>query len=123
MRVLLIDDDADLCAIASLSLTALGGMEVTTAGSGPEGIASALACRPNAIILDVMMPEMDGRQTLAALKTHRELDGVQIVFLTAVADSKSVADLAELSGNPVLRKPFEPQHLVDSINKIVNSSK
>ena len=68
MKVLIIDDDADIRSIARLSLSRLGGMDVVEAASGAEGVRKAQDEKPDAILLDMMMPAMDGAATLAALR-------------------------------------------------------
>lgn len=82
-RVLVIDDDAQIRAVASASLTLVGKWEVMTASSGAEGIERAQADLPDAILLDVMMPGMDGHATLEGLRASPVTAGIPVIMLTA----------------------------------------
>jgi len=72
MKILIIDDDADIRSIARLSLSRVGGMEVIEASGGAEGVRKAQDEKPDVILLDMMMPTMDGMETLAALRSQPE---------------------------------------------------
>ncbi len=108
MRVLLIDDEEDIRKIARLSLERVGGMRVLEAAGGPDGIAAARAERPDAILLDMMMPGMDGPSTLAALRADPQTASIPVVFLTAKAMASEIARLTALGATGVLTKPFDP---------------
>ena len=84
-RVLLIDDDPDIRTVAELGLSAVGGFEVLLASGGEEGIAMAARERPELIILDVMMPGVDGPTTLARLKALTSTASIPVIFMTARA--------------------------------------
>jgi CheY-like chemotaxis protein len=84
MKVLIIDDDGDTRELVQMSL-ALARMEAITASSGQEGIAKAARERPDLILLDVMMPFMDGPATLRALRADPATAGIPVMFLTASA--------------------------------------
>jgi two-component system, OmpR family, response regulator len=111
MKVLIIDDEDDIRRIARLSLARVGGMSVTEAASGRDGLALALADRPDAILLDVMMPGMDGPATLQALRAEPATAGIPVLFLTAKAMSSEVDRLKQLGAIAVLTKPFDPMTL------------
>ena len=85
MKILIIDDDADIRSIARLSLSRVGGMEVIDAGSGVEGLRKAQDEKPDVILLDMMMPTMDGLETLAALRSRPATASMPVIFLTAKA--------------------------------------
>jgi DNA-binding response OmpR family regulator len=85
MKILVVDDDDDIRTIMRLSLTTVGGMDVVEAADGRAAVDTALCERPDLILLDVMMPELDGVQTLAALRSHGSVDWIPVVFLTAKA--------------------------------------
>ncbi|MFT7537710.1 MAG: two-component system OmpR family response regulator [Hyphomicrobiaceae bacterium] len=120
MNVLLIDDDHDLCAIVELTLSVLGGMTVTTANSGSQGIELAKQHAFDLIVLDVMMPGMDGKQTLLQLRKVDALRLVPVVFLTASVNKTEVEELCALSGHEVLTKPFEPEDLIEAMQSIAS---
>jgi two-component system OmpR family response regulator len=119
MRVLIVDDEDDIRRIASLSLSRVGGMEVTDVASGAAAIASAMANPPDAVLLDVMMPVLDGPGTLAALRADPKTSGVPIVFLTAKAMQPEVERLKALGAQGVLTKPFDPMKLPDLLRGIL----
>lgn len=112
MKVLLIDDEEDVRRIASLSLRRVGGMEVVEAAGGEPGIVAAETERPDVILLDVLMPGLDGPETLARLKASRaEVARVPVVFLTAATEPDEVGRLRSLGAAGVLAKPFDPMTL------------
>src|SRR5271155_3896910 len=82
-RVLIIDDEDDIREVAALSLEAVAGWTVITAHSGPEGIRIGAAEKPAAILLDVMMPEMDGPTTFKNLEANPETSHIPVLLLTA----------------------------------------
>jgi CheY-like chemotaxis protein len=109
--LLLIDDDDDIREIAQLSLELGAGWSVLTAGSGVEGIAIAREKQPDAILLDVMMPVLDGPATLARLREDDRTRSIPVVFLTAKARPSDRDWLAGLDVAGVLAKPFDPMTL------------
>ena len=111
MKILLIDDEDDIRKIARLSLARVGKMEVVDAGSGLEGVRRAEEERPDAILLDVMMPGLDGPSTLAALRSNPKTAAIPVVFLTAKAMPAEVERLKGLGARGVLIKPFDPMTL------------
>ena len=119
MKVLIVDDEEDIRKVASIALSRLGGMEVTEAASGPDGIAAAAAVTPDAILLDVMMPGMDGPAVLERLKADPGTAGIPVVFLTAKAMASEVLRLRGLGAAGVLTKPFDPVSLAGQIRAIL----
>lgn len=117
-RVLYIEDEADIQAIARLALEAVGGFVVDTCSSGREGIARATACVPDIILLDVMMPDMDGPATLRALQQLPALAGVPVVFMTAKVQPQELAHYRALGAVDVIAKPFDPMTLSDQVRDI-----
>lgn len=108
MRVLIIDDEDDIRRIARISLAKLGGMDVVEAGSGSEGIKKAREGALDVILLDVMMPGLDGPSTLAALRSDPRTASIPVIFLTAKAMSPELQRLNGLGVAAVLVKPFDP---------------
>jgi CheY-like chemotaxis protein len=111
MKVLIVDDEPDIRRIARLGLARVGGMEVVEASNGAEGLLRAQAERPDAVLLDVMMPAMDGPATLARLREDPATAGIPVVFLTAKAIAAEVDRLKSLGAAAVLTKPFDPMTL------------
>ncbi|HLJ76698.1 MAG TPA: response regulator [Acidobacteriaceae bacterium] len=118
-RILIIDDEDDIRAVAALSLETVAGWEVYTASSGAVGIMKAQEERPDAILLDVMMPVMDGPTTFRELRTKPETAGIPVILLTAKvgqADQKRFSDLGVAS---VMFKPFDPMTLAKEIADVL----
>ena len=114
-RILVIDDDAQIRAVASASLTMVGKWEVLTASSGEEGIAHAAAGRPDAILLDVMMPGMDGLTTLRRLRASPTTAEIPVIMLTATVGPDGSAPVFEQPVAGVLAKPFDIMGLAGAV--------
>lgn len=117
--LLLIDDDDDIREIAQLSLELGAGWTVIAAASGADGVALARRHAPEAILLDVMMPAMDGPATLAALRADERTRAIPVVFLTAKARPAERGRLAHGGVVGVLSKPFDPITLPDQIRSLL----
>lgn len=122
MRILIVDDEDDVRSIASLSLGDVGGMEVTDVSNGPDAIAYARAHHPDAILLDVMMPGMDGPTTIAALKADPETRDIPVVFLTAKVMETEIERLIAAGAAGVVTKPFDPMKLADQVRNVLARS-
>lgn len=114
-KILLIEDEDDIREIAQASLELTRGWEVHAAASGRAGIALAGEVRPDAILLDVMMPDLDGPATLAALRANEATRAIPVIFLTAKVHTLEVARLTDLGVQGVLAKPFDPMTLGDQL--------
>ncbi|HXG58147.1 MAG TPA: response regulator [Thermoanaerobaculia bacterium] len=110
MKVLIIDDEADLRSLAHVALEG-AGMEVIEASSGPEGFAAARVHRPDAILLDAMLPGFDGPSTLSLLRTDETTAAIPVIFLTANALPSEIDRLRGLGARGVITKPFAPMRL------------
>ncbi len=108
MKVLVIDDEDDIRRIARLSLVAVGRMDVAEASSGSEGIRKAREEDPDVVLLDLMMPGLDGLSTFRALRSDPETSDSPVVFLTAGFRAGEVDRLKALGACGVLIKPFDP---------------
>lgn len=114
-RVLLIDDADDIREVAKLSLEVFGGWDVSTAGTGAEGIAMAHAEAPDVIVLDVRMPGLDGPDTLRRLQASSSTRNIPVVFLTAKTERSERERLTRLGARGVLTKPFDALRLADDL--------
>ncbi|MGD1703772.1 response regulator [Dapis sp. BLCC M229] len=114
-RILLIDDQDDIREVAQLSLEMVGGWEVITGSSGREGIVKAELEQPDAILLDVMMPELDGFATFQELRANQATKQIPVIFLTAKVSSDDRRQFFELGVNGVITKPFDPMSLPTEI--------
>lgn len=119
MKVLIIDDDADIRSIARLSLSRVGRMDVIEAASGSEGLRKAREEKPDVILLDLMMPTMDGLETLAALRSQPATAVTPVIFLTAKAVADEVERMTALGAAGVLVKPFDPRTLSGDVRALV----
>lgn len=118
-HVLIIDDESDIREVAQLGLQLIGGWVVATASGGFDGLAQASADRPDAILLDVMMPDVDGPETLRLLRAHPATETVPVVFLTARSQVADVEWLEGLGASGVISKPFDPITLADDLTKVL----
>lgn len=106
-RILLIDDEEDIREVVQVVLEMMAGWEVFQARSGREGLNRATIHRPDLILLDVMMPGMDGPATLQALRSEAKTCRIPVVFLTAKAQSADRSRLDQLGVAGVITKPFD----------------
>ncbi len=120
MKVLIIDDDADIRSIARLSLSRVGRMDVIEAASGVEGVRKAQEQKPDVILLDMMMPTMDGLETLSALRAQPATAMTPVIFLTAKAVGNEAERMTALGAAGVLIKPFDPRTLSEDVRALVN---
>jgi len=119
--VLVIDDDRDIREVAKTSLELVGGFMVILADSGKSGVDLAQQARPDAIILDLMMPDLDGQQTLAQLKLLPETASIPVIMLTAKVQANK-QELVNKGATGVLVKPFDPMLLPDQVCEILGWS-
>ncbi len=111
MKILIVDDDPDIRFIARLSLDRVGGMDVIEADGGAEGVRIAREEQPDVILLDMMMPLMDGTATLEALRAQPATAAIPVIFLTAKTVAAEVERMRALGAVGVLTKPFDPRAL------------
>ena len=116
-RALIIDDDRDLLLLVRKTLEFMAGWEVVTAASGAAGIELARSAAPNVVLVDVMMPEMDGYEVCRRLKADPATAGVPIVLLTARRDPDQ-GRLTAAGAAGVLFKPFQPDQLARQLREL-----
>ena len=112
-RILYIEDEVDLQWLVKHILESIGGFEVVVCGSGAEGLRRMGDFAPDLVLLDVMMPEMDGFSVLRALRARPESTAVPVVFLTA--RSQQGDEYLALGADGVIAKPFEPGRLLEQV--------
>lgn len=118
-KILLIEDEPDIRTVAEIALKDLGGLEVDAAGSVSEGLTLARAGRPDAILLDVMMPGTDGIEALGMLKDRAETRDIPVIFMTARVQPQERARYLDLGARGVIAKPFDPYTLADEVRRIL----
>ncbi len=116
--VLLVDDEPDIRLIAEMGLSKVGGLTVFTAASGSEALATAVAQSPDVILLDVMMPGMDGPETLEGLRADERTRATPVIFVTAKAQQSEIERFMGLGAAGVVAKPFNPLTLADQVREI-----
>jgi CheY-like chemotaxis protein len=118
-RILIIDDEDDIREVAALSLEATAGWEIVAASSGAEGIKAAADPdrRPHAILMDVMMPGMDGPTTFRQMRQNPEIANIPVLLLTAKVQGVDQRRFADLGVAGVLFKPFDPLTLASQISQ------
>ena len=107
-RILYVEDDPDIQTVAKLALEVVGGYNVKVCSSGEQALEEAELYSPDMILLDVMMPGMDGPSTLARLRRLPSLEKVPVAFMTAKVQPHEVDQLIALGAESVIAKPFDP---------------
>jgi len=119
-RVLVVDDEEAIREIAALSMQSVGGHEVLTAASGAEALLMAVEESPEVILLDVMMPELDGPTTAVRLQDDERSRGIPVILLTAKVHARDTARLGRLEGvRGIIAKPFDPMTLPQQVAEIL----
>lgn len=119
LRVLYVDDDPDIRDVAELALQRDPAIEVRIADGGAAALSVLADWSPDVVMLDVMMPGMDGPAVLAELRARRPEGGPAVVFITARALEAEVADLVALGARGVITKPFDPLSLAADLRRIL----
>lgn len=118
-RILIIDDEDDIRQVAALSLETIAGWDVIVANSGAQGILRAEEHQPDAILLDVMMPGMDGPTTFRELRKNPATAKIPVLLLTAKVQGPDQRRFADLGVEAVLLKPFDPLTLAAQMSKVL----
>jgi CheY-like chemotaxis protein len=117
VRILHVDDEPDIREIVDMSLALNPEFEVRACSSGAQAIAAAAAWSPFLILLDVIMPGMDGPATLANLRKNPQTFAIPVLFMTARAQTREVEQLITLGAQGVISKPFDPMTLAIVVRK------
>jgi CheY-like chemotaxis protein len=111
LRILYVDDEPDIREVACLALSLDPELEIRSCESGAEAVEAAAEWSPDLVLLDVMMPRMDGPQTLAAMRERADLASIPVVFITARTQRADIERLKTLGAAGVIAKPFDPMML------------
>lgn len=117
-KILYVEDETDIQEVAKLALEAVGGFEVKLCSSGTDALREAPLILPDLILLDVMMPGMDGQTTFNELRKIPQLAGTPIIFMTAKVQAQEVERYKEMGALDVITKPFDPMTLSAQIKAI-----
>lgn len=118
-RVLIVDDEEHIREVAAVSLELTAGWEIRQACSGTEGIAMAASWRPDAVLLDVMMPDLDGPAAFSRLQSSECTSHIPVVFLTAKVQTYDRHRYISLGVSGVIAKPFDPLRLGERMSEIL----
>jgi CheY-like chemotaxis protein len=114
-RILIVDDEDDIREVAQISLEVVADWKVLTASSGCEGLKIARSAQPDAILLDVMMPDLDGPTTFQKLQADPAIRDIPVILLTAKLQPSDRKHFSELGVAGVLAKPFDPLELAGQV--------
>ena len=118
VRILYVEDQQDIRLVAKMALEAVGGFTVVACASGQEALSSAAAAMADLLLLDIMMPGMDGPSTLKALRELPATAHTPVIFMTAKVQTAEVAQYMALGALQVIPKPFDPMELSAQIRHI-----
>ena len=117
-RILMVEDEPDIQAVAQVALETVGGFQVEMCSSGKEALDRVLASAPDLILMDVMMPGMDGPSTLQTLRANPATAGFPVIFMTAKVQAHEIARFIDLGALGVIAKPFDPMTLASTIRSL-----
>lgn len=117
-HILYVDDEPDIREVVELSLSLVGDLTVRTCESGADALELLQTYRPDLILLDVMMPGMDGATMFQRLRSMPEFEDIPVIFMTAKALPQEVARFRELGAAAVIAKPFDPMRLGEQVLEI-----
>lgn len=117
-RILYVEDEGDIRTVTAMALEAVGGFSVIACGSGKEALAAAPDANADLILLDVMMPGMDGLATLGALRGLARTADTPVIFMTAKVQASEIQQYLRLGAIDVIAKPFDPMTLSEQIGEI-----
>jgi len=118
-KILFVEDQEDIQAVARIALETVGGFTVEICSNGSLALTRALEFKPDLLLLDVMMPGMDGPETLKKLRELKQTADTPVIFMTAKVQQNEVESLMKLGARGVISKPFDPMKLADSIREIL----
>lgn len=121
-RILLVEDDTDIQVVGKLALEAVGGFTVNVCSSGQEALTEVGAFAPDLILLDVMMPGMDGPTTLARMQADPATQKIPVIFMTAKVQPAEVQSYQLMGALNVIAKPFDPMTLAQTVQKMWNEA-
>ncbi|MDN5514607.1 response regulator [Ectopseudomonas composti] len=119
-RILHVEDDPSIQAVAKVALEAVGGFQVLSCASGQEALDQVQGFAPDFILLDVMMPGMDGPKTLELIGQLVDTTHIPVAFMTAKVQPDEVAHYLSLGAHGVIIKPFDPMQLAAQVRQIWN---
>ena len=122
-KILVVDDERATTLLLGRRLEETGRFEVRTANSGPAALVTAQEYLPDLILLDVMMPELEGDEVAARLKANPKTAGIPVVFLTSLVQQEEIGGATALviGGNRFLAKPIDPEKVIECVDEVLDS--
>jgi CheY-like chemotaxis protein len=117
-HILFVEDDPDIRLLASLALSDVGGFTLNEAENGKQALAYLSNHRPDLVLMDIMMPEMDGLTALANMKQDANLQDIPVIFMTARVQPDEIKNYITAGALGVIIKPFDPMTLTDEVNAL-----
>lgn len=122
-KVLLVDDEPDIVFVSTMALEKFGHMEVVSASSGPEAIERLATIEPDVVLLDMMMPGMDGLEVLSAIRERYQGAKYPVIFMTAKTQRTEIDEYLKAGAVGVIHKPFDPMQLPSLIKQILDDQR
>lgn len=116
--ILYVEDEPDIRTVAQLALETVGGFTLKVCGNGEEALQAGPTFKPDLLLLDVMMPGMDGPTTLAALRKDPSTKDTPVIFMTAKVQPSEIQNYRDLGALDVIAKPFDPMTLAEQVRSI-----
>lgn len=120
-KILYVEDEPDIAQVAKLALEAVGGFTIESCENGKVALEKGPAFAPDLVLMDVMMPEMDGPTALVAMRQVPELKDVPVIFMTAKVQPAEIAEYKEMGAVDVIPKPFDPMTLAEKVRQVWKS--
>jgi len=120
-KIMIVDDDEDIRVVTELAVRRIGNWDVVSAASGEEALILARSDRPDVILLDVMMPRLDGPATMDKLREDPDTAGIPVIFLTAKVQQHEIEGYLARGARGVISKPFDATSLPDEIRSILRA--
>jgi CheY-like chemotaxis protein len=117
-KVMLVEDDSDIRTVAGMALEMVGGLKILACESGAQALEMVAGFAPQLVLLDVMMPGMNGPEVLQALRQRADTAAIPVIFLTAKVQEGEIAKLRALGALDVIAKPFDPMTLAATVRAL-----
>ena len=120
-KILYVEDEPDIAQVAKLALETVGGFTIESCENGKIALEKGPAFAPDLVLMDVMMPEMDGPTAFNEMKNIPELKDVPVIFMTAKVQPAEIAEYKEMGAVDVIPKPFDPMTLAEKVRQVWSS--
>lgn len=120
-KILYVEDEPDIAQVAKLALETVGGFSIESCENGKVALEKGPAFEPDLVLMDVMMPEMDGPTALKEMKKMPEMQNVPVIFMTAKVQPSEIAEYKAMGAVDVIPKPFDPMTLADQVRQVWES--